>query len=502
MKSRQTGLLLLAAVLGSMPARLPAQAAPSERCEAVQGEDAHAWLGRAMSFAGIDGGGGDPLHLTFTNAVTQDYQSERSYPPFFAFFVSGDLWVVPASGVERTSQSFLTPFGRSPSSVSLSSARSTWLQRGDSLVAAPQNHPFTSQSRGLDAWAVLSDWWNARDVRVAGRCFYRDYWRTTLERDGLYGRERLYLQMQTGLPVKLERYEYDPFALWGLQRVEYVYSIWFDMPGNRLYPTTTFRLADGAIQTTRTSAPLPPDTLPLLTFALPAGAPDMSASLSDGPTDAPPDTVRVGDHTFLLHAPYYTNAITLARDTVFILDAQYPGDVRARADSTWIAKLLPGQHPVVLVVSDLAWPHIAGVRFWVARGATVVSHRSSEAFLRRVVDHRWVEPDALERARGRVSMHFVPVDTALSLGGGAVRVRAIDGMGSETALMTYLPGDAFLFAGDFIQTVAAPSTYATEVWNAVRRAGFLPRRTAAMHLPLTEWSVVDSLVESSGGRQH
>ena len=51
-----------------------------------------------------------------------------------------------------------------------------------------------------------------------------------------------------------------------------------------------------------------------------------------------------------------------------------------------------------LVVTDLAWPHISGVRYWVALGTPVVSHRASREFLQKVVDHKWtLEPDLLER---------------------------------------------------------------------------------------------------------
>jgi hypothetical protein len=44
--------------------------------------------------------------------------------------------------------------------------------------------------------------------------------------------------------------------------------------------------------------------------------------------------------------------------------------------------------------------------------------------------------------------------------------------------------------------VSQPSTYATDVWRAVERAGIRPSRVAAEHLPLTEWGIVDSLAQS------
>jgi len=63
----------------------------------------------------------------------------------------------------------------------------------------------------------------------------------------------------------------------------------------------------------------------------------------------------------------------------------------------------------------------------------------------------------------------------------------------ERALMGYLVADRFLWASDFIQTVAEPTAYASEVWRAVQREGLHPERTAAEHLPLTLWSKIEEL---------
>ena len=91
---------------------------------------------------------------------------------------------------------------------------------------------------------------------------------------------------------------------------------------------------------------------------------------------------------------------------------------------------------------------------------------------------------------------FKPVDDSLALAGGKLRLYSIDGLGGEGALMAYIEGDRFLWASDYIQTLERPSSYATDVWQAVERAGIRPSRVAAEHLPLTDWGVVDSLALS------
>ncbi len=338
----------------------------------------------------------------------------------------------------------------------------------------------------MDPWAVLADWRSAPDVRVAEECMYRDYWRTVLTRSTADGAERLFVDPKTGVPTKLERRELH--YLWGDVNAEYVWSIWSPVKGSRaLAPQFAFRIVDGETEEQRDLgqyAIVARDSAGA--FTIPA-----DATPAPAPFSANPDTVRVAPSTFLLVTRAYTNVVSLQRDTVFVLDAQ-TGAERAQRDSVWIGKLFPGRHPVVLVVTDLAWPHIAGVRYWVAQGATVVSHFASRTFLQRVIDRKWtLEPDMLDQRRANVRLSFRPVNGSLSLAGGGIQLHAINGAGSEGAIMAYFPTERFLYAGDFLQgggpdTFSA--TYARDVAAAVGRAGYTPDRFAAMHVPLSAWS--------------
>ncbi len=319
-----------------------------------------------------------------------------------------------------------------------------------------------------------------------------------LTRAGVAGPERLYLDPRTGYPVALERTE--AHYLWGQVAVAYLYSTW-QSDGHAAYPGATFRLVDGATNIARSIGEfgwVPADSAPSL--AVPAASP-MPLALPGFLQPTPPDTVRIGASAFLLVNRGYTEAVVLARDTVWMLDATQ-GDERARQDSVWIGRLFPGRHPIALVVTDLAWPHIAGVRWWVANGATVVSHSISRPFLEQVVARRWtLSPDRLERARPRPALHFRPVRDSLVLAAGALRLYPIDGIASEGALMAYVAPEQFLWASDYVQTLTGPSQYALEVAAAARRAGIAPARLAAQHLRLTDWAVlarVTAGVDSGG----
>ena len=141
--------------------------------------------------------------------------------------------------------------------------------------------------------------------------------------------------------------------------------------------------------------------------------------------------------------------------------------------------MFPGRHPVALVVTDLAWPHVAGVPFWVASGATIISRDMSRTFLESVIARRW-------------HMKFRPVRESLVRPG--IGLYAIDGVGSEGALMVYLPNDRALWASDYVQTLEAPALYTTEVYAAACRFALAPTRVVAEHQPVADWSTLVEMV--------
>jgi hypothetical protein len=349
----------------------------------------------------------------------------------------------------------------------------------------------------LNALGVIRDWRGDSVVRVAEECQYRDYWRLVLTRPGQHGDDRLYLDPKTGYPVKLDRRE--SHFLWGQVHVEYLYTLWGNYDGV-YFPRAIYRMVDGEVKITRTigkAEVVAREAAPGLTLPdLPAPAADQVSVYLQA---TPPDTFNVAPDTYLLVNPGYTEAVALVNDTVFVFDATQ-GEARARQDEAWANELFQGEYPVVVIVTDLAWPHIGGVRYWVARGATIVSHRISEDFLRRVVERRWtLAPDLLEERREEVAFNFIGIDQAHSLGGGGVQLAPIDGIGSEGALIAYLPRQRFLWAGDFIQRTDQPTAYTTEVWQAAERAGFEPLQTAAQHLQPTPWATIEALQQPDGG---
>lgn len=461
--------------------------APS-RAVAAPDDDAAAVLAHARAVLGFAQASARVIHYRAVEAQDEAYQSDRSYPPFFSAMISEESWFDPATGVLRTSAQTTFPGGAPAPSVTLSDAGRGFAVGKEALQPLPIS---ALAARYLNPRAVIADWSAAGDVRSAGNEVYRDYVRRVLVRATPEGEQRLFLDPKAGVPIKLELIV--KHYLWGQRRLEYVYSNWM-RAADILVPGASFCLADGAIERSQTVGEVD----------LVARAAAPSLALPEQPVRSPDElprflqpldvtTTAVGPATYLIANPGYTEAVTKVGDEVIVFDATQ-SEQRARKDDEAIARLFPGPHKITVVVTDLAWPHIAGVRYWVARGATIVTHEAGRAFLRSVIDRRWtLAPDLLEQRRKTVTPKLVGVTALTKLAGGAVSLHPIDGVGGETAVMAYLAADRFLWASDFIQTVATPSLYADDVLAAVRRDGLHPERTAAEHLPLTPWSRVEAL---------
>jgi hypothetical protein len=494
-----------AQILGAPPRLGEAQ------CRTASAEPA-AVLERALGVMGVRTAGDRVLHFLSRESSAAREQSDRWYPPFLHAMTEREVWVDPVTGVERYESDMVWPGGGAGArSTLLLSSTAAYAVRGDETRPAPAGFfAFAARTRSLNPWTVVLEWRADPGVRSAGECLYRDYWRTALERDAVAGPERLLLDPKSGFPLLLEYDE--PHYLWGQLHVGYLYATWIAPGGGGSYPGSAHRLEDGETVVSRTVqgggiALMAPAAAPSL--AVPAEAPAMrgpgggsSSSIIASTAVELPDTVRVTENTWLLVTRAYTETVTLQNDTVYLLDAT-SSEARARGDSTRIAQLFPGSPPVTVVVTDLAWPHIAGVRFWVARGAGIVTHRASVGFLQAVTARRWtLNPDALERSaapRGE-DLRVRALTDSLSVAGGAVRVYPIDGAASEGALFVHLPGEGYLWASDFVQRMDEPSQYAREVWEAACRVGITPERFAAEHLQLTEWSALERLVGRSGAR--
>jgi hypothetical protein len=143
---------------------------------------------------------------------------------------------------------------------------------------------------------------------------------------------------------------------------------------------------------------------------------------------------------------------------------------------------------------NAVWPHIAGMRYWVSQGATVVAARANVPYLRSVLEQRWTTlPDTLERRRAKTTLTLRAVDDSAELGGGRIRLFPMEGIEGETVLLAFIAPSRFVWATDHIQDISSDNVYVEDVRRTVSRHALAPATTSGPHFRIIPWAAIDSL---------
>lgn len=196
-------------------------------------------------------------------------------------------------------------------------------------------------------------------------------------------------------------------------------------------------------------------------------------------------------------------AVVRQDDGLVILDAPispaYSEQVIAEAERRY-----PGAPIKAVVSTSDAWPHVAGLRAYVARGIPVYALDLNRPALQRLIDARFdSRPDALGAAPRAGEIRTV--SDAVEIGAGTNRIRLVPlrGETSERQLMAYFPETRLLYGSDVFQAGegGAPSNpqAASELIDAVARAHLRPGRYFMMHIDVAPWPDLLARMRTSPG---
>jgi len=161
------------------------------------------------------------------------------------------------------------------------------------------------------------------------------------------------------------------------------------------------------------------------------------------------------------------------------------------------AKRFSGVPIKALVTTSDAWPHIGGVREYVARGIPVYALDLNLPILRRLIAAKYdSEPDALARTRKEPVFHVVSSRTAVGSGANRFELLPLRTVTGERQMMLYFPALRLLYTSDLFTIrdamVFVPQTI-DEAVAAAARDRLEPSRAFGMHYDLLPWQrVVDS----------
>lgn len=315
----------------------------------------------------------------------------------------------------------------------------------------------------------------------------------------------LHLNAHTHLPTMLEiAGDDDRFGVWGDVVERRWYSFWALEPGGVWYPRQTTVEWNGQPFSDETVLSFTPRATDA---AFPAIPDDIRAAFSKGPAgpaglaslrlDAS-KAMDVAEHVVML--PGNWNVVLVRQpDGIAVIEAPissaYSAEVIAYAEARF-----PGQHVKALVTTSDAWPHIGGVREYLARGVPVYRLDLNAGILERLASARRVTtPDALARQPRTPRWHTVSGRTAIGSGPSRIELLPVRGELGERMLHAWLPGAKLLYASDMIQRTRSGEFFwvglLAEVESVVRREGLTDiERAMAMHQTPIAWTEVTAAV--------
>jgi glyoxylase-like metal-dependent hydrolase (beta-lactamase superfamily II) len=270
-------------------------------------------------------------------------------------------------------------------------------------------------------------------------------------------RVRLILNVPSLLPKAVEITSAHPYnmflAPWGDVTQRVTFGMWTIEPDGLRYPRlwafSTNGQPDGSLSVTRVRANPPIDesdfTLPQEGGSRLIAARPRIADLPFGLAERPPRELAPE----IVAVPGKFGVVEVKQDAgVVIIEAPLSSEysVKAIAD----AQRRFGGAPIkaVITTSD-AWPHIGGIREYVARGIPIYALDLDAPILTRLIAARYESsPDALAKSPMAPRLRAVTAETSVGSGSGRLKIYPFRTATGERQMMIYWPAHGLLYTSD------------------------------------------------------
>lgn len=186
--------------------------------------------------------------------------------------------------------------------------------------------------------------------------------------------------------------------------------------------------------------------------------------------------------------------VTLVKqdDGIVVLEAPISSGYSAQVISE-AHRRFPNQPIKAIITTSDSWPHLAGIREYVAQGIPIYHLDLNQPILNRVIaDPRASKPDALARSHRKPHPHLIHEKTVLGTGTNRLEIYPIHGETSERQMMVYFPQYKLLYGSDPFQRLQDGSFFypqtVTELMDAVAREHLDVDQFFMMHISPTPWT--------------
>jgi hypothetical protein len=232
-------------------------------------------------------------------------------------------------------------------------------------------------------------------------------------------------------------------------------------------------------------------------FTIPIEVREKFSATSLGNTTEPPTELAPG---IILMGGSWNVALVRQDDGIVILEApispEYAAGVIAEAH-----RRFPGETIKAIVSTSDSWPHIAGVREYVAKGIPIYALDLNRPVLERMITApHTANPDELQRQPRRPRYRLIHAKTILGTGANRLEIYPIRGETSERQMMVYFPEHHLLYGSDAFQTQGNSYFFPqeiTELLSSVAQEHLQVDRFFMMHIGLRPWSDLGDAVAAA-----
>jgi glyoxylase-like metal-dependent hydrolase (beta-lactamase superfamily II) len=198
----------------------------------------------------------------------------------------------------------------------------------------------------------------------------------------------------------------------------------------------------------------------------------------------PPATVtanKLADGVFYLTGGTHHSLAVEMKDHIVLVDTPLT-EARAVAVIAKAKEAIPGKPIRYIVTSHHHWDHLGGIRAAMDEGATIVTHQSNEAFLKRVAKTpHTINPDRLAASKKPVKIQTVGAKGTLTDGARTIELHLLTNYEhTGDMLLVYLPKERILAEPDAFTALPTPTS--TLVVTAVPYAAALYDTIQRLHL--------------------
>lgn len=324
-------------------------------------------------------------------------------------------------------------------------------------------------------------------------------------------RIRLFLHANTRLPTAVELTEAYPedffWSVWGDVRTRILFQAWSLEPGGLLYPHQWDRERNGQLVQSFTvtnvtlNAPLSEADFTLPDDVKKGFAARKATKLEELPLvrpGTPPVELAPGVVQF---AGSWNVTLVKQEDGVVVIEGPISAGYSARVLDE-AARRFPGAPVKAVVSTSDAWPHVGGLREYVARGIPLrVLDLNVPLINRLLAAPHTLTPDALAKAPRTPTLQPIGARTVLGTGKNRLELIPLRTETGERMMLVWLPEHRLLYTSDMVQPVPSGGFFhvvqVAEVLDAAAREKLRPVRAFGMHLGPTDWSALATAVEKA-----